>query len=104
MTMSSLSPLSLLSVESVAANKAIGATIASSVGSDRRLKMRKTRKALALAGDQIELAQRLRHPDHGGERKADRQEGGTNRPENVALDENHRPSSFLARRNVAFRA
>ena len=43
--------------------------------------------ALALAGDQIELAQRLRHPDHGGERKADRQEGGTNRLENVALDE-----------------
>ena len=44
MTISSLSPLSLLSVESVAANKAMGATIASSVGRDRRLKVRKTRK------------------------------------------------------------
>jgi hypothetical protein len=42
-TMSSLSPFSLFSVESVAANKAIGATMASSVGSDRRLKKKKTR-------------------------------------------------------------
>src|SRR5262249_50691426 len=51
---------------------------------------------LALARNQVELAQRLRDPDDTRQRQTDREECNAHRSEYVTLDEDHRRNKSLS--------
>ena len=56
-------------------NRATGAITVISVGSDRPVIEEEDHQGLALGGDEVELAQRLRHPDRAGEADEAGEEG-----------------------------
>ena len=61
-----------------AISRAIGLTIVTSAGKEQKRQLEEGTDRLALAGDEVELAQRLRHPDR--HRQRDEAEDEARRP------------------------
>ena len=89
-TMISESELSLLRTCAAAMTSAIGASIMTRSGTIMPVMPTKTSMRLALTGDQVEIAHRLREPDH--DRQADKgdQERAHRGAKHIAADRPHR--------------
>ena len=88
--MISESVASLFSVCATAIISAIGAITSTSTGISQAGEAQEGQDGLALAGHQVDAAQRLRNPDHAGEAGQDHRERRQRRAENIAVDRPHR--------------
>ena len=88
--MISESELSLLRTCAAAITRAIGAMIMTRSGTIIPVMPMKTKQRLAFARDQIEIAHRLREPDHDSQADKDDQERAHRGAKHVAADRPHR--------------